>query len=745
MTEESPVTTEPCQLNRRDSSWAEWVSNPVSGLISSRIGDTSKTEGTLNNESRASPSSWLSNFTRQLPSLPFLRHDEPVEVDDLTDYTKLSSKQIQLLELEAQQGIVKKQDTWCWFEDTTKLPSEKLTEGRPGELSVFNTGSTVCPLPLTRYPISKSDSPRFYIENSLLLPGTHAPELFHERSIFNKAISAFKHYYNFPCEQHAYLRKNLTFSRAADKKVVIISLIGSLPDKYRRVTIGKSCSARHLSLQISNCLSDYSPSQTLAFSLEVPLDQKPLEVCLEECKQLLVNWRHHLMGTEMIFFAGIYHSAPLVLLIAQHMLKHPSDFGISGSPQVGLLNIESCLGGYQFWDHSSDSSNHPGSSNNQANREKALFQGCTRLQQDILGQLTQYCDIKSPKSREVQEALDWIFCHHPHSKLVLISKLYDNFMTISQKLAIEYQHPNIIRHVWCAGEDLGLELKKSACFLSAEDEMDSETSSFQRLLSVPEDRLFEVCFMRNLMTAINLGYTELAFLAKLISPFFISRSFNKHTVPATVKKQQQYELKAWLQEMDAKWKSYIPVKGSTVPLGIHGALEYIEYVVYKANRQAPEHFIIKSGMLEDNQVYDSFVSGVIQTTNLLAPQPLRILYDSEPASSILKSQNQYDLVWQLHGFLSYYSKLRNLPQQPAVKFKFTLTEQPFTRFSFDVVSGQFQRNNKEALRRIREMWELYHGWKPPTRGLKQLHRILSFLSLYSSGAHLQWDMSRTRC
>ncbi|SCV04316.1 LANO_0G09450g1_1 [Lachancea nothofagi CBS 11611] len=743
MSEETPEVGENPVLERRDSTWAEWIASPVNGLIGHKI-DHGVGEGSFGGKPAAA-SSWFQNVRERMPSLPFLDEEVPVDLNNLADYSKLSSKQIQLLEVEAQQGIVKKADTWCWFEDFSETAKVDLNGTNSGQLSVANTGSAMCPLPLVKFPISRELRSRFYVENSLLLPNTLPHEQFHERTIVNKISIAFKQYYNFNSERHLYLGQSSLDSRLEGRKAIIISFVGGLPDKYEKATLGKQFSAKQLSTKLGSVLKDHPMSSVLTFSLESPLDQKPLEVCFEESIQLLNNWRSRFFGADTLLFTGVYHSVPLQIMVAKHMLEHRINYGLPISPTVGLLSIESCLGGYQFWDHSSDSNADANSINYQTIREKSLLQGSSKIQQDLLSQLTQYRDPSSSKSKQIQCALDWIFFHHASSKLVLIGRLYDSFMTIAEKLAVNYQHPNILRHVWCAGSSLGLDLKKSAHFLLTNKELNTEPLLYQERLKIPEERAFEICLVQNLVMAINLGYSELVPMLKMISPFFISRSFNRHTVPATLKKQQQYELKVWLQEMDLRWKSVSPSKNGMVPAEINGVNELLEYVFYKANKQSLDHFSIKGGIFEDCQIYHAFVCDTVQTTSLLEPRKIDLSTKSITPANILDNQNQYDLVWQLHDFLSHFAKLQNLPEVPKPTLLFFLADHPFASSFPEPEHVRFRRNNKEALQRIEIMWQSYHEWKPPTKGLKQLQRILSFLSLYPNGNLLQVDLNRIKC
>ncbi|SCU82001.1 LADA_0C02388g1_1 [Lachancea dasiensis] len=728
--------------SHQNSSWTEWIISPVNGL--KLPGNNELLESRSGNvESRGSVSdSWLQNVRNRLPSLSFLQEQEAVDMNNLTDYATLSSKQIHFLEAEAQQGIMKKADTWCWFEDPTEIPEEKVTAPHSGELSVANTGSAMCPLPLVKFPISMEPQPGFHAENSLLLPTPFPQEIYHERTVLNKVSIAFKNYYNFKSEKHTYSNGKSLSDKLEGRKAVIISVVGGLPDKYAGGNI--QFSARQFSIKLASVLKEQLVSKVLTFSLETPLDQKSLEVCLDECIQLLANGQSHFFNADYILLIGVYHSVPLQILLAKHLLENTHNFGLSGEPTIGIMGLDSCLGGYQFWDYNVDSNSEVNSANYQAQREKALLQGCSRIQQDILSQLSQYKDSMSAKSQQIRMALNWMFLHHPRTKLVLIGRLYDNFMTIAEKLAISLQHPNILRHIWCAGSSLGLDLKKSATFLSTDKVMSPGPLYYQEEVAVPQEREFEVCLLQNIIMAINLGHYELVPMLRLISPFFISRSFNKHTLPPTLKKQQQYELKAWIQDMEQRWKSVNPTKDGSIPAEIKNISDFFELVLYQGNKQSPGPFQLKGGIYDDHQIYWAFACDTLQTTNLLEPRAVYLCDDTTIPIHIVNNQNQYDLVWKLHDFLSYFAKIKNLPATRKATLQFSLVDYGFIppfQFPEEV---QFQKKGEDALNRVSDIWECYHRWKPPTRKLKQLQCILSFLSLYRSGQQLQIDLHRVK-
>ncbi|SCW01881.1 LAFE_0E09340g1_1 [Lachancea fermentati] len=681
------------------------------------------------------PTSWLAAATSFFPWLPF-KEDDKVEVNSLTNYSKLTSKQIQLLEFEALQGIFKKNNSWCWFETVSLDGKVTQPDVVSGVLSVANTSSLMCPLPLKKFPFVDDTSRKVFISNSIILPNSFPEEVFHERSFLNTISTAFKKHYNFPNEEHTYLKKQ-PHDVLEGKRVILISFAGLLPDRYEKITLSKGFSAKDLSAKVAKSLRSKNPAEIVSLSLECPLDQKSLELCAQECIQLLNNWRSELQKADAIFFAGIYHSVPISIIVAQQILEKRDIFQNAQNKIIGILGIESCLRGYRFWDHSSDIYTGSETSNFQSNREKLLYQGCTKQQQETLSQLANYRLLNSKESEQVQKALDHLLFHYRNLKVVLTGKLYDNFMTIAQKLAIEYQHPNILRHIWCDGNHLGLDLRKDVSGLL----FNNKKPQFESSIGIPKDRYFETQLISNLLLAISLGKHEFIPMFKLISPFYISRSFNENTIPANIKKQQQGDLKGWMQEMDTKWKdSEIPVN-SMAPNSVHDIHEFLEFIYYKCQKD-PDFVKIEGGMYEDDTLYQGFLEDVLETVPLLEAKHLHISMDHSTPSSILDNQNQYDLVWRLHECLSSFTKMKNVPEQAVqeIKMRLFIKDQNTLPVVMNPTKTKFHRNNKEALARLRELWESYRVWNPPTRGLKQLRRILSFLSLYSSYLELQYDV-----
>ena len=102
---------------------------------------------------------------------------------------------------------------------------------------------------------------------------------------------------------------------------------------------------------------------------------------------------------------------------------------------VSVLSFQSCLQGYRFWDHSTDftsnsynnlgsnsSTNENDSNDHDSNndfttksqqiKEKQLFQGIDKKQQDTLSKIKNYRRIDSSESKLVQDALDWLLFNY---------------------------------------------------------------------------------------------------------------------------------------------------------------------------------------------------------------------------------------------------------------------------------------------------------------------------------------------
>lgn len=731
--------------------WLSLISNSqlassISGLIPNGNDNSQREDhGPTTADGPASHDTWYTILRSKLHSLPLLANNqEEISFDTVIEYSQLTAKQIQFLEIEAQQEILKRTSSWCWFADVTYRDGDGDGDGyqnhSQGELSVANTGSCKCPLKLKKYPVALNPSHQIYINNSVILPGSSVTEYFHAQSTASKLAMAVKKHYNFPNERHLYLKKN-TSDLLRDKKVVIVSIVGYLPEKYERSTLGETCSAKYLSDKITLNLRNEFPGETLAFSLECPLDQKNLASCFDECVTLLCNWRTKFHDVDAIFLTGVYHSVPLALLLTRYILENRNLFQVKPDAYVGVLAIESCLKGYTFWDHSMDNNNkEDNAANFQASREKALYQGCSKVQQEVLSKIRNYRNLSSEESKLIQKTLDWLVYHWGTFRMTLTGRLHDNFMTMSQKLAVDYQHPKIVRNLWCDATDINVDLKN----VGSTDlpNVSIKTLKFEATYNVPRHRFFEVALVNNLLLAINLGRTEFVSMFKLINPFFISRSFNEHTTPSNLRKQQQSVLKSWLQEMDIKWKDVGLPDHAAVPQAVNNLHDLLEFLQYKSQK-LPDIIKIKDKIFDDDSIYQVFVENTIQTRSPLKRDHLSVLRDSSTPKSILNSVNQYDLVWKFHECLSKFARLRNLPCRSPLVIDFSISSGRCISKTNKQLAASFRRNNNEALRRLQELWSTYQSWNPPTTGLKQLQRILSVLSLYESSLDLNRDIHRT--
>lgn len=697
-----------------------------------------------NEVGREQTAGWYSTIMSKLPSIPFLgNRQETIEIDSDARYSQLNDPQVEYLEVEAKEAIVRRTNTWCWYEDFTNVTAESATWGdRPGIVSVYGTGSAHCPLPLPHYPLSDPyPGYHVYIKNSLILPSDSPSETLHEQSLLSKMATEFKNYYNFPNERHLYLKKN-TEGILRDRKVIIISLVGNLPDKYEKLTLGAQRSAHYLATKLALSLHRELPSKIDSLSFECPLSNKDLTIVFQECVELLKNWIHILQGADAIFVESVYHTTPLAISLTKYILQNHELFQLRPAIPVGILAIESCLQGYRFWDHNVDLSNNSEQDFQKVeqNREKQLFQGASKIERETLSKLTNYRKLSSNESRLVQKDLNWLLTNWDTFRLDLFGKLFDNFMTMSQKLAIDYVHPKIFRHLWCDGRSLGLDTRDPE-ELNIPD-VDIQTPEFESNVSVPANRMFELSLMGNLLLALNLGHTKFVPILKLISPFFISRSFNENTISPTIRKATQQESKTWIQDMDNKWRvlespdqilDVLPEEVSTV----HKFLKFSHY----QNLKNPDVMTLYCEIYDDDCIYKTFIENTIKTRSPLNRKRLALLHDHSTPQSILNTVNQYDLVWKFHECLSDYMKLRNLPSQsylPNLFFVISLDRWFWKPAPSNLTS--FSGDNSEALSRLRQLWETYQDWDPPTRGLKQLRNILSVLSLYSDSNELLRDV-----
>ena len=733
---------------KQQPSWFGWWNrNDANNNNHTEISIVDNTDDVNNNtnEDGNNNGGWYAGLVSTVAALPIptLRGRMPmVNVDDSTRYSQLDIAQIEFLETEAKTVILQHSHSWCWFEDLTNLDKDlqSWTE-RPGVASVYDTGSGRCPLPLPKYPMDTHPGYHVYIKNSLLLPQESPSEVYHTQPLRTKVATAFKDYYNFPNGKHLYLKESRD-NLMDEKKTVIISIVGWLPEKYEKLTLGEQRTAQYFSKKLAESLKHESPSEILSLSFECPLDSKELNDVFEECCLLLRHWEHIFKDAKAIYFIGVYHSVPLIILLAKYILSRHEEFKFDKDTNVGMLAIESCFQGYRFWDHSIDSSQTSETddvtaendySKMQKNKEKILFQGLHKNEQDVLSKIKNYNDIDSLESKVLQANLDWLLYNWDSFRLSMVGKLYDNFMTVTQKLAIDYFHPKIIRNVWVDGKYFDLDSKQPE-ELNLPDYI-MKTPRFEYDLTIPDRRIFEISLIDNFLLTQNLGRKEFVSILKLISPFFISRSYNPNTVTASLKKQRTAITKLWFQQMEAKWNTIEPTfegdfSFNELPESIstvHNFLEYTQYLTIKS----PELFQTYSEIYDDDIIFKNFIENTLLTKKPLTKKHLVILRDNLNPTSILNTVNQYDLVWKFHESLCNFIKIKNIPIQDYPKcLHFTIALDSIVWRTIYNDPNRFQRNVKEAKNRLRQLFDAYQTWDPPTKGLVHLKNVLSVLSSY---------------
>ncbi|CCC69678.1 hypothetical protein NCAS_0D00970 [Naumovozyma castellii] len=727
--------------------WRTWLPYRATAATS-----TSQEEQSAANVDETTPEEimdqqrWYSNVWNKISEYRTGPTDrERLMINSNARYSQLNVQQISYLETESIKCIKQRSHTWCWYENLTGLNVKDLASWteRNGVVSVFGTGSGKCPLPLNKYPMETHPGYHVYIKNSTILPADSPLEIYHNMPFKTKIATAVKDYYNFSRENHLYLKKD-TVSPLKERKILIISIVGWLPEKYERSSIGEQRTAQYLCKKLAQSLQFEAPSEIKSLSFECPLDSSDTMTVLNECLELISHWNDHFNEVDNVFFIGVYHSVPLMILLARNILERATEFKIKKNTNIGLLAIESCLGGYRFWDHSTDFTTSTEEDNKkiQQNREKQLFQGLSKNEQEVLSKIKSYKEIGSAESKLIQGNLNWLLLNWDSLRLTLFGKLYDNFMTITQKLAIDYKHPKIIRNIWCNGKYLSIDTRRPND-LGIQD-IHMKSPNFEAEIKIPKERNFEVTLMNNLILTQNLGKEEFIPVLKLLSPFFISRSFNENTISPSMRKQKQNDLKTWLQEMDDKWGTVTVTDNynDELPENLASVYKFLEYSHYESLKY-PDLIQIYDDIYDDDSMYRTFIQNTTLTKKPLTIQALKVLPNTSSPSSILSTVNQYDLVWKFHEALSKFIQLRNLPEQEGINtvdFSITLDTTCWKQIFSD--DSKFNKDNTEAIARVIQIWEKYQDWSPPTRGLKQLKNILSVLSLYNTPSKLVKDIQR---
>ncbi|CCH59552.1 hypothetical protein TBLA_0B07340 [Henningerozyma blattae CBS 6284] len=796
--------------------------------------------------------SWYGYAWNKLPQIPYLKSNpQPVlELDDDTTYQDLNETQKDLIKREILESITQKNDSWCWYKEMkidSDIPNSDSSFNNEGFINAFNTSSMKWPIPYDQYPLGPQNQNIHHIgiHNSIILPSQTPLETLHTQPLKTKIVTTVKEHYNFENETHLYLKKNLE-GKLFEKNVVILSCTGYLPKNYEKYSIEHQPTSFELTTNLSKNLLNEHPKNIHTISLHCPLHIKSLDENLDEVIEILKHWKHLFKEADVILFMGVYHSSPLLILIIHHILKTKSNFQISSNIPVGILLFESCLQGYRFWDHNTDlltyshdnnylkkknSSTNIKSLSNDYNkilqtREKELFQNTTKLEKDTLLKLRNYRKVDSKESKKVQSALSKILNNWPTSRLTFFGKLYDNFMTISQKLAVDYTHPQIFRNIWCDAKYMGVDLKSPLESGLNDEPMEDDNLTYETILPIPNNRLMEIVIINNFLLALNLGYYKFIPIFKLLSPFFISRSFNSNTVPSTLQKKLQNQLKSWLQEMDSFWKGQEEIPRRIIDniqfpetlLSLYPILQYLYYKYHINKRDNPNSnvinntispkininttnnttiishtklsttttttnnknknndissssitntennnkndnlnpttlssekilkeenlFVLETDMYTDDSVYQCFIQNTLSTKSPLNKKQLHLLNDHSTPKSILNETNQYDLVWKFHEALSLYMRINNLPHQEfPLHLSFALTAKDTTFWKISKPDPtNFINDNSEAITRVKQTWEVYQHWDPPTRGLKQLKRILSVLEFYDDAESLIEDV-----
>ncbi|KAH3901175.1 uncharacterized protein SCODWIG_02555 [Saccharomycodes ludwigii] len=739
------------------------------------------------------PSISYFNHSLSLPRFPELKESEQFHLNK--KYDLLTESQKILLVEEAKELYQKNHSTWYVFnepiesDDNIKNNMEREankdntihTNTNTNYFAVYGTKSYDCPI---QVPLDKSiqvfinelnkrptSTTSLYLNHTVILPGETVKSFYHEQSVWSKIATGFRKHYNFENERHLYLKKNAAntcisndnsnFANSGEKKIkkrkklLVISIVGNLPESYMLKTVASLPQSYELSDNFNKALLENNSNLLISnISITSPLDSIDSNTCFKEVKLIMDKHANNFADIDGLFFIGYYHSVPLLFQTAYYIFNNFYIGQAKLPPSLGIWGIESCLSNQTLFEHSSDNDTN-----------KKLWQNCTKQQQENITSIHKFAS-----SKDFLSIVDWIL-YHTNTKITLSCKLYDNFMTIGQKLAINLKHPNIIRNVWVDLQYYNTPYRWPRQYKDLS--LIEDPSGVKVDVPLPIKRVFEISLINDLILSLNLGYyNEAAPLLHVISPFFISRSFNKNTIPNVLKKQLDKDFKDWLNKVDKEhtdWKAIqslnkflfshndnrddddddddgVVQTSANNLTNLYDLLQFLEYIKY--HRQIE----LKSEIYHDEKMYTMFLENTFFTGNLIDKKKLEIL-NYPPTQNIFVNTLQYKVVWDLHEYLSEFIKFKSLPieEEDLVNGQYSLSSQFIstkhnTDCGYNIVSKYssqtgFERNTIEAKYRVNKLWQEYWGWDPPIKGLKLLKSIFSIFEMYKSGEELIDDIT----
>ncbi|KAL6948825.1 hypothetical protein ACO0QE_001299 [Hanseniaspora vineae] len=690
----------------------------------------------------------------------------------------------ELLAPRFQSYIIKESQDLLKKEQESYFILEKVNQNTR-KLGVCNSKSFHCLIPITDDSIIKLDAespnsaekndnmaqkptPFLYVNNSLLLPGATISEMYHQKSLWSQIAMGVKDHYNLEPQRHLYL-KNRTSSdsvyfaksgnnsaKSLSKKIRIVSITCSLPEAYMLKTVASVPSSYELSANLKKTLLENNPHcdiQTLSISLVL----QPVKNLLEVIQTIVARQNKFFKDVDALFFVGYYHTVPLVIQTVETLIKksianqYNTEYSFKNC-HIGLWGIESCLSSQTFFEHSSD-----------VESNKKLYANCTKQEQEILKNIHKFAS-----SASVQSSIKWI-CKNTNVKITLTAKLYDNFMTLSQKLGVAYKHPNIMRNVWV--DCNSFELCEPYISKSVENKELKISNTHCCKLLVPKERSFEISLINNLILAINLGHHEQAsFLLQKLAPFFISRSFNENTYPNVLKKKIDRDTKEWLSKIEKdhpSWKNIVPTADSLNDIkecACNSFSDFIEFLKYKS---FAKQLVLKRAIQNDEKIYKAFIQNTLFTSSLVDSQKMG-LFEKHELENIFDQHSQYEVVWSLHEFLSEFITFKTLPSDQGEKLYTNLclsssflsskeglgSSKNSTNDEVETQSStlslhehesskhtEYIRTTAESLLRVKNLYNQYWNWQPPVKGLKTLKRIFSVIEMYSTSEDFIRDIS----
>lgn len=237
--------------------------------------------------------------------------------DEALSHDLISSIELKKNLKEAKKAIQSPDSVWAWYQN-------HYNDRIDGELSVLDTKTETSPVELTKYPgnLKKNEG-----DKAVVVPDFK--ECFREITTKTKIRIATQLYYNYPTEEHLYIKKNV--HKPLIRYVLVVSVVGNL--KGAKSTI----SAKSLSSLAVESVKDWYSNKETSFDYQVESISleaaKMSEESSEDLFKLLINWREDFKKIDHLYIVGYNNSVPLAaklldILIARNHFENARKFGL---------------------------------------------------------------------------------------------------------------------------------------------------------------------------------------------------------------------------------------------------------------------------------------------------------------------------------------------------------------------------------------------------------------------------------